>query len=210
MDWTTIAKVALAIVGIITAGKIFFDVFVGKKTNLREDYKFAKEFLDDTDKQKLHPFSLSKGYQSIAGTITVRASEIEYILSLKDPVQCLRDFILSKQLFERLETEGDFKLAFIKKYKSDFSRGWRKLWYLTLYFSLAFTALSPMLLSKFFEVEATDALLQLMFTLPFFGLYAWMSLQAYAKLTRGEFLYNNQKQHTSNIVVDSSSGKRAA
>ncbi len=210
MDWGTIAKVALAIVGIITAGKVFFDVFVGKKTNLREEYKFAKEFLDDTNKQELHPFTLNKGYQSIAGTDSVKASEVEYILSLKDPVQCLRDFILSKQLFERLKTEGDFKLVFIKKYESNFARGWRKPWYLTLYAALAFVALSPVLLSKLLEVETANTFLQLSFTLPFFGLYAWVSLQAYAKLSRGEFLYNNQKQHTSNIVVDSSGGNRAA
>jgi hypothetical protein len=203
MDWGTIAKVALAIVGIFTAGKVLFDVFVGKKTNLREEYNFAKEFLDDTNKQDLHPFTLSKGYQGIAGTNSVKASEIEYILSLKDPVQCLRDFILSKQLFERLEVEGDFKLIFLNKYKSHLSRRAKKLFYLVLYFTLAFAALSPMLLSKSFEVDAADSFLQLLFTLPFFGLYAWVSLQAYAKLSRGEFLYNNQKLHTSNIVIDS-------
>jgi hypothetical protein len=117
MDWGTIAKVALAIVGIITAGKVFFDILIGKKSNLREEYEFAKGFLDDTVKKSLHPFTLSKGYQAIAGTNAVKSSEIEYILSLKDPVQCLSDFILSKQLFERLETEGDFKLVFQKKYE---------------------------------------------------------------------------------------------
>jgi hypothetical protein len=210
MDWGTIAKVALAIVGIITAGKVFFDILIGKKSNLREEYEFAKGFLDDTVKKSLHPFTLSKGYQAIAGTNAVKSSEIEYILSLKDPVQCLSDFILSKQLFERLETEGDFKLVFQKKYEKPFSRGWRKAWYLILYFTLAFAALSPVLLSKFFNVEAAKSLLQLLFTLPFFGLYAWMALQAYAKLARGDFLFKNQKQHTSNIVVEGLNSKSAA
>jgi hypothetical protein len=79
-----------------------------------------------------------------------------------------------------------------------------------LYFTLAFAALSPVLLSKFFNVEAAKSLLQLLFTLPFFGLYAWMALQAYAKLARGDFLFKNQKQHTSNIVVEGLNSKSAA
>lgn len=204
MDWGIIAKVVLGAVGIITAGKVFFDIFVDKKTNLREEYKFAKEFLDDTRKGELHPYTLGKGYQAIAGTVTVKASEIEYILSLKDPVQCLRDFILSKQLFERLEVEGDFKLVFKERYKSSCSRRCRKFFYLLSYFILAFLGFSPMILSKFFEVSAADSLLRLLFTLPFFGLYAWLSLKAYAKIARGEHVFNNQKKHTSDILLASS------
>ncbi len=200
MDFGTIAKVALAIVGIITAGKVFFDILIGKKSNLREEYEFAKRFLDEKDKKSLHPFTLNKGYQAIAGTDTVKSYEIEYILSLKDPVQCLSDFILSRQLFERLDTEGDFKLVFQKKYEKPFSRWWRKVWYLMLYVTLSFAALSPVLLSKSLDVEATNFLLQLLFTLPVFGLYAWIALQAYAKLARGDFLFKNQRQHTSNII----------
>jgi len=211
MDLGTIAKVVLGGVGIVTAGKVFFDIFIGKKTNLREEYKFAKEFLDDTSKEKLHPYTLSKGYQAIAGTVTVKATEIEYILSLKDPIQCLHDFILSKQLFERLEVKGDFKLVFKKKFKSNYSRRWRKIFYLVSYFTLAFLAFSPMILSKYFEASAVDSLLQMLFTLPFLGLYAWLSLKAYAKIARGEHVFNNQEKHTSGILLEpSSTGNNAA
>lgn len=201
MDWTLIAKLVIAGVGIFTAGKVLHDIFIGNRTNLREEYRFAKEFLDETDKTKLHPYTLGKGYQAVAGTTAIKASEAEYILSLENPIQCLRDFVLSKQLFERLDTEGDFKLVFKKKYMSDWSRWWRKKLYLFLYFVLAFAAISPMLLSNIFKVELSKSILQMLFTLPFFGLYAWLSLKAYGKLSRAEHIHSNQRHHTSRVII---------
>ncbi len=203
MDLGTVAKIVIAGVGIFTAGKVLFDVFVGKKTNLREEYFFAKEFLDDTKKYNLHPYTLGKGYQAIAGTVTVKAHEIEYILSLKNPIQCLRDFILSKQLFERLDTEGDFDLTFKKKYSSKYSRNWRKATFLVFYFLFAFAAVSPMLFSKQLELETVDSFLKMLLTLPFFGFYSWLSLRALAKLVRAEYIFNNQEQHTTSILMSS-------
>ncbi len=202
MEWELVTKLILAVVGIITAAKILFDVFLVRRTNYREEYKFAKEFLDQTDKENLHPYTLGKGYQAIAGTTAVKASEIKYILSLENPIQCLNDFVLSKQLFERLETDGDFKLRFKDKYKSNFSRLWRKKMYLSLYFILAFAALSPWILSSVFKLEISNFLSLLAFTIPVFGLYAWMSLQAYSKLSRGEFILKNQRQHSSKVMIN--------
>lgn len=204
MDWGLVARILLAIVGIFTAAKVLYDIGIGKKSNLREEYKFAKEFLDDTDKTKLHPFTLGKGYQAIAGTDAVNAKEIEYILSLENPIQCLKDFILSKQLFERLETEGDFNLVFKKKYQSSFSRWWRKKLYFSLYFALAFTAISPVILPKALGLEFVDIFLPLFFTVPCFGFYAWMALEVFGKLNRAEHLASSQKQYYQRIVFDTS------
>ncbi|WP_340677875.1 hypothetical protein [Paraglaciecola sp.] len=202
MDWTLVAKLVVAAAGIFTAWKVLFDSFLGSRSSLREEYKFAKDFLDDTAKKGLHPFTLSKGYHAIAGTTAVKRSEIEYILSLEDPYQCLRDFILSKQLFERLETKGDFKLIFKKKYSQKIARQFRKLLYLSLYWILSFAALSPLIISGFFGVKSEMMLTQVFFTLPFFGMYAWMALNAYSKFSRAEHIFSNQKQHSPRIVLD--------
>lgn len=203
-----ISKLIVAMGGIISAIMVFFDASK-KKSTLREEYKFAREFLDDTSKEKLHPYTLGKGYQAIAGTTAVKALEIEYILALENPIQCLNDFVLSKQLFERLDTDGDFKLIFKDKYKSDFSRRWRKIMYLSLYFILALAALSPWILSSVFKLEILKFLALLVFTVPVLGFYAWMSLQAYSKLIRSEHIFNNQRQHTPRVVIGEAKTKSA-
>jgi len=196
MEWELFTKLIIAMAAIFTAGKVLFDVFLVKRTNYREEYKFAKEFIDETSKENLHPYTLGKGYQAIAGTTTVKANEIEYILSLENPIQCINDFVLSKQLFERSDTDDDFKLIFKDKYKSDLSRDWRKKMYLFLYFILAFGALSPWIISSALELEISKIISLLAFTVPVLGLYAWMSLRAYSKLLRGEHIFNIQ-QHSS-------------
>lgn len=201
MDWDTVARFVLGFAAIVTAWKTFFDVSSGNKINLREEYNFAKGFLNDSGKETLHPYVLSKGYQAIAGTITVKSNEIEYILSLKDPVQCLHDFIFSKQMFERLEVERDFKLVFKKKYKTKFSRVWRKSFYSICYVIMSFLALSPMVLSSILGFSSSEVLIKIMFTLPFFGLYAWLSMKACVKIVRAEYLFNNQSQSASRVLL---------
>jgi len=204
MDWASVTKIILAVVGVIGTGKVLYDITIGKKTNLREEYKFAKEFLDDTNKVELHPYTLDKGYQAIAGTYIVNAKEVEYILSLVNPIQCLKDFVLSKTLFEELKTKGNLSLIFKKKFKSSFSRWWRKTVYLMAYFSLALFAFSPFLLIQVVDSSNSNSLLQLIFTLPLGGYSAWISLNAYAKIKRAEHLINNQSSHTQKVLLNSS------
>ena len=202
MDWILLLKFVGAGLGIFTAWKVLFDTASGKKNMLRDEYDFAKKFLDETpDKDNLHPFTLEKGYQAVAGTTTLDLSVIKYLLSLENPLQCLRDFSLSQQLFERLDTEGNLQLKFKKKYKSEFARCSRKYFYIFSYWMLSFAALSPILLGNYFNVAPYNTLIQSAFTLPFFGFYAWIALKAHTKIKRGEHLYMNQNEHSPRIIV---------
>lgn len=79
-------KIVPTIVGVVGIGRIIYELISGVKTKLREEYKFAKEFLDQEDISKLHPFTQEKGFQAIAGSTQVTQKEIEYILSLSNPV----------------------------------------------------------------------------------------------------------------------------
>lgn len=202
MDWALITKIVLAAAAIFTASKVLFDIFYGKRSNIRDEYSFSKKFFDDLENGKLHPYVVEKGYQAIAGTTNVKASEVAYILSLKNPVQCLRDFVLSKDLFERLETNGSFKLVFKRKYKSKFSRSWRMAMYFVLYFVFAFLAFAPFVISTVTKSSFSTYIVQLAITFPVFGSYAWFALKSYGQLKRGEYLFNNQSQHTSKVIVD--------
>ncbi|WP_084978346.1 hypothetical protein [Plesiomonas shigelloides] len=133
MDVETIVKLVGAIVAILGIWKILYEFKTGRKAHLSAEYEFAKKFLSEIDSQNIHPFPLEKGYQAIAGTNTVKASEVEYILTLEDPVQCLKDYVLSKQLMDKMDTSGDLMLGFRKKYSKRWSRKWRKVMYILLY-----------------------------------------------------------------------------
>ncbi|MCF6250410.1 MAG: hypothetical protein L3J75_03950 [Methylococcaceae bacterium] len=196
-----IIRSILAVPAIFVAWKIIYDITVGKRADLREEYKFAKEFLSDARKDDIHPFVLEKGYHAIAGSSILSPEYISYILSLKNPSQCLKDYVLSIQLMDELKMEGNLKLKFKRKYQCSWFRNWLKIFYSVGYFLLAFIALSPVVASNYFGISALHSLLLLAFTLPLAGTLAWSSLTAYARVKRGEELIYNQKKHTTIIMV---------
>ncbi len=196
-----VTKLILAIPAIIGAGKIIYDITIGKKSHLREEYKFAKEFLSDVENGGLHPFALEKGYYSLAGTTCLSPEVIAYILSLKKPSQCLKDYVLSYQLMEELQPEGNLKLNFKKKYKASWYRNCLKFFYSAGYFLFAFIAVSPLIVSQYLGISVPNSFVLLAFTLPLSGTLAWTSLTAFVKIARGEELVLNQEKHTSTIIV---------
>ncbi|NOQ79577.1 MAG: hypothetical protein GQ546_09275 [Gammaproteobacteria bacterium] len=201
MDIATSAKLIGAFVAIFSIWRVIYEIRIGRKKHLREEYEFAKKFLNEVHEDNIHPYPLEKGYQAIAGTSTVKAYEIEYILSLKDPVQCLKDYVLSKQLMEKIETKGDLKLTFKSKYINSWSRNWRKSIYFLWYMFFAFIALGPFLLQSHLNTSLSVMAIQLIFTIPFGGFYAWSAANAFLKIKRGEHLVENQKKHTQRVII---------
>lgn len=201
MDIATIAKIVGAFVAIFGIWKVLYELKTVRKAHLRTEYEFAKKFFMDIETKNIHPYLLEKGYQAIAGTNTVKSNEIEYILSLEDPVQCLKDFVLSKQLLEKIDTTGDLKLNFRPKYKRVWSRFWRKTMYLSFYFIFAFIAMSPFLIQSYLNTSLPNMAIQLMFSIPFGGLYAWAALNAFFKIKRGEHLIQNQNKHSQRVIL---------
>jgi hypothetical protein len=201
IDWLQIITV---IAGTFFASwKILRELSSTKTSKLREEYKFAKEFLEYKANKdgKAHPYIWEKGLQALAGTNKIKPEEVEYILSLKNPSQCLKDFVLARRYLEDIETTGDLKLSFKKKYKADASRKWRKLYYVIQYFITALFALSPISIATFLNWEFKDFLLAISITLPIFGFVAYNSLIAHVSITRGEHLVKSQSSHTKRVIV---------
>lgn len=206
MDWDLTIRFLLAVVGIGTAAFKFYDISIGKRANLREQYRFAKEFIDDTEKANLHPYTLEKGYQAIAGTEYVTAVEVKYLLNLQSPLQSLSDFILAKRLLEPVLADNP-KVSFKKKYLSVWSRRWRKTFYMFAYGITAMASVSPQWGGTLIKMSFSNALSALLLTLPIFGFYAFLSVKAYAKIKRAENLVNNQRSHAPRVVIDKLSGR---
>lgn len=202
MDVLTITKIVGGLAAALGIWKFIYEVRINKKSQLRDEYKFSKEFFETVKNNELHPFSLEKGYQAIAGSKVLKANEVEYILSLENPVQCLKDYVCSRSMMNKLETEGNLRLSFKDKYKKSWSRTWRKWFYLLLYLVSATIAMSPLLFSKYLVNEDASILEQLLITFPFGVCYAWISVSAYKKIQCGEALINNQKSHKKRVILD--------
>jgi hypothetical protein len=192
MQFETIVKIISAIVAVAGVGKIIYDVTTGNKSRLREDYKFAKEFLEDLkNNPDLHPFAVEKGYQAIAGSKFISTEEVSYLLSLKNPNKCLNDYLLSRKYLQRLDTNGDLALAFSNKYSSPLSRNLRKSIFFALYVCFALISILPIFVPQYFRF--------IIITLPGFGYYAFVYLDMYIRIYRGEQLVKNQQRHTSTL-----------
>lgn len=203
MDIETIIKLITVVFGIIGAAKVIFDLSSGSKVKLRDEYRFAKEFLKDlTLEPKLHPLAVEKGYYAIAGTTAIKSKEIEYILSLENPDRCLKDYTLSRKYLEHLGANENTKIDFANKYKKIWARTWRKYTYLSIYFVSALAAMSPFLLQQLLSAETKKVLIFSAITIPTFGLFAFDSLRKFIKISRAEALVKNQSKHTKLILVE--------
>jgi len=115
--------------------------------------------------------------------------------------RCLRDFVLSRKYLEHLDTTGDLKIAFIKKYQGQYSRSWRKVWYLSTYVIFAFGAFAPLPVAKLLGVQPQPFFALFVFTLPSFSFFAWNSIKSFTRIYRGEKLVNNQEKYKKRIVI---------
>ena len=201
MNIEIILKSVGAFVGIIGAGRIIYEILNGHKSKLREEYIFAKSFIQDLADKEMHPFLREKGFQALAGTTEVNAEDVDYILTLENPAQSLSDYVFSRQYLGTIRKTGKYKIDFSLKYESNWSRSWRKIVYLVLYVFYAALAISPFLLAKPMHASAVQMFTYSLFTIPLLGFLAIDSLKSFTKIYRSELLVKNQLQRAKKIVA---------
>jgi hypothetical protein len=203
MDVDVIVKVATFVLGVIGTGKLFYDLAIGKRTRMRDEYKFAKEYLEDQSRDpKMHPFLRELGCRAIAGDERLTAEEVEYLLSLANPDRALKDYVMGRPYLAHLPTGGNLKVNFKEKFHKTFPRKWRQFSFLFLYVLFSALAFGPFLFSRFLFKDIREMLLVSGFAVVVFGPYAWYSLQAAARIRRAERLVENQAHHTQSISLD--------
>ncbi len=196
MQPETIFKTITAIFAIVGVGKTFYEMRTGNRSRLREEYKFAKDFLEELNNNpNLHPFALEKGYQAIAGTTIVSTEEMNYLLSLKNPSKCLKDYLDGKEYLNKLDAHSDCKFNFKKKYSTFWSRRWRKSLYFIVYFVSFCLAIAPFFLPQSFHL--------LIITMTVYGFCAFCFLDRAGKISSAERLINNQQKYLSHIQLPS-------
>ncbi len=204
MDLELVAKIVAALGAIGGLGKILYEVLIGKRGRMREEYKFAKEFLDAVERTpNMHPYIREKGYQAISGDHTLSADEVEYLLTLVKPDRALRDYVLGRPYLEHFPHAGNLQIAYKKRYRSNWSRRWRLYLYVTLYFCFALAAFAPFMLASLTTASGTEILWANIFSIAIFGPYAWWSIKAGARIYRAKMLVTHQHKHTQCIMLQS-------
>jgi hypothetical protein len=187
MDYDLLIKIVTVFIGAVGAGKLLYDLSIGKRGRMREDYNFAKQFLDEVSSNPdIHPYLREKGYQAIAGDSELSADEIEYLLSLRNPQRALKDYVLGRQYLVVLPAESDQQVCFKTKYKNPWSLRWRQYLYTSLYFLLSVIALAPLLLGRFLTLGAGRLLGTALLFVVIFGPYAFFAVKAAARIYRAK------------------------
>ena len=199
MEIGNIVKIIMAIGAMIGVAKIIYELSSGSKLKLREEYKFAKEFLADLDEETpAHHLAVERGYYALAGTSSIQVSDIKYLISLSNPDKSLKDYAFSRKYVEL--NKKLHKIDFRLKYQRKFSRVWRKSFYVLIYVLASLLAMSPVLLAAPFNLGPKFMLLALV-TIPGCGFFAFDALRSCMKIMRGEALVKEQEKHVPLIIV---------
>lgn len=188
-----IATVVIAFIGgCILLWRANKELFFGSRNSLREEYKFAKAFFDDLEKQpKMHPYVRQKGFQGIAGNQSLSPTVIEYLLTLHDPATVLNDYVFSCKLLEHSPVAGTKQIRFKNAYSDESRRKNLKWIYVAIYGASYTIAVSPILAGQWGLLSKSLSFGLLLITLPFLAATV-ASIQASRRMHCAERLVNNQ------------------
>lgn len=202
MDLDVFVTVAGLLGGAFSTWKIIKDLQLGQQSRMREEYKFAQGFFADlrSDPNML-PFLKQKGLQAIAGDTRLVAKEIEYLLTLHNSAEALRNYVLGKRYVEFLVTATGAQIDFFAKYRSRKKRTLLKWGYLVLYFLFYCAAVTPLFALMWERVSPQEALATFAITASVFLPACFFSIKAGVRISRAEKLVANQHKHNQPLVM---------
>lgn len=189
MDIELFAKLVTVAGSVFALYKVIAEFVISKKSRLREEFKFIKDFITDL-KPDTHPFVIEKGYLAITGDSTLTAKEITYLLSLSSPAQALKKYSASRKYVEFKEATATekAKVVFRDKY-TESKRKWVKRMNLATYIVFATLAFAPIpFANDIFGTNWQVGLVVISMALLSFGPLAFTSLAEYGRVLRGEEL----------------------
>lgn len=202
MDFYLILKFGALLLGAISTLKLSYDWLYGRQSRLRDEYKFANDFLRDIAQNKnMHPYVRQKGYQAIAGDTRLSAGEIKYLLTLHDSASAIRDYVLGRPYLKYYATAQEAQISFHPNYKRRWTRLWRKSWYLVLYFLFFFGAFAPLFLPVFQSLPAGQELVLFAFSFTLLIPPGFLVFLAGVRIARAEVLVENQQKHSEGVLV---------
>jgi len=189
MDIELVTKLLTVAGSVFALYKVITEFVISKKSRLREEFKFIKEFIADL-KPDTHPFVIEKGYLAITGDSTLSAQEITYFLSLASPGQALKKYSVARKYVEFKEaTETEAAKVVFRNGYTDNKRKWLKRLNLSTYILFATLAFVPIPFAKeIFGANWQVGLVVISMALLSFGPLAFTSIAEYGRILRGEEL----------------------
>lgn len=199
MDAGLLLKIFGATTALIGTGTglalAIYNFLTGNANRQREEYKFAKDFFQSANEEELHPFVLEKGYQIIVGNKVMPMNEIEYLFSLKNSAQAIKDNMLARPYIEYRHEEVEKKIKYKKKFEAVWSRKWRIWMYIFLYALCFFLAFSSLVFYPYTSTKLGLSLTEDGLLIGYFLPLAYLSLRAGSKVYRAGKLIENQEKH---------------
>jgi len=202
MNLDVVVTVTGLLGGAFSTWKIFSDLQLGRQSRMREDYKFAQGFFSDLAlNPHMLPFLKQKGLQAIAGDTRLVAEEIEYLLTLHNSAEALRNFVLGRKYVEFLVTATGAQVVFLPEYKSKKKRTLQKWLYLAMYFVFYCGAVAPLIALMFERTSPQEALAEFALTALIFLPACFFAIKAGVKISKAEKLVENQHKHNQPLVM---------
>ncbi len=184
-----IIKIIAVIGGVLALRKAVHEFAISKQSRLREEFKFAKEFIADLTPQT-HPLLIEKGYEAMTGDARLTAKEITYLLSLSSPAQALKKYSIALKYveFKEATTTETARVAFRPQYTQTKLK-WATWWLTTQYLVFALIAFAPFpFAAQFFGTNFGVAIIVMAMTLLSFGYLAIDAIYEYGRIRRAEEL----------------------
>ncbi|KHT64264.1 hypothetical protein RJ45_07415 [Photobacterium gaetbulicola] len=173
-----------------------------RRSAMIAEYNHAKSFLKEAD--QLHPYARELGYQTVAGSQYVNPSEVEYVLTLQNPVKSLAYYVKGRGYFLPFDENKSYQFQFKERYQSKSLRKAISLFYSIVYFISALASISPIIFSQFIKgVTPEIYVASLTSSLLVFGILAYISLQKHLEIYFAECLFEGQEIHDEMRLVQS-------
>lgn len=197
MDINLSIKIGALAVGAFSSAfatwKIFSEILRNKKNVLRDEYKFAKEFLDSIQSNDVHPYITQLGYLALAGDTRAGHEEVKHAISLNNPRTSLRDYLLGRSCVEYFSTSSPPGFVFKDGYRSETKRTALRAWYVFSYFITYMAGFSPLFVVSFKLAPPGVGLPFFVFTATIFFPLAYLSLKGASKLSGAKSLISGQE-----------------
>lgn len=196
MDQEGLYKLFGLVSVIVTSGLAIWNTTLGRRKNFKEDYAFARDFFAEL-KDEMHPLVRERGFQALAGTASVSASEIECLLALDSTGSSIGAYLLGRHYLAHVKMTDSNRFQFKTKYRTKAARISRKFAYFLMYLFFSFAALNPFFLPLFSDkIQTKNLLFDTAGWLITFGPFAFFAMREAVKISSAEGVVARQRLQT--------------
>jgi hypothetical protein len=186
-----IATLAVSTLGsAFVTWKILSELMRSHKESLRDEYKFAKDFLSELKSGDIHPYLSQLGYLAMAGDPKVDYEEIEYLLTLQKPRTVMQNYLLGRKYLCFFSTSNPPGFAFNK---SEATRKLLKRWFVASFLVTYTLGFFPLILMSFELLSPRFGTFMFVFSSIMFFPPAFFSHKSRTELTRAEAVIKLQE-----------------